>query len=65
MKCPNCYYDVFPIYEKVLGGRKSKYVKLGFPKSEFSLDALYTYSWKIKCKCPKCGTEWEEEDSNY
>jgi len=65
MECPKCGYDIYSKYESVLGGRKSKFVKITNGHYEFSPDAFNAYGWDVECTCPKCKTKWVFSDTNY
>lgn len=66
MNCPKCGYDLFPIYDEVLyKGKKTKYCKIVNFQSDNTTEVMNGHSWDIKCKCPKCKTEWWSTDSDY
>lgn len=67
--CPSCNYDMMDMYIDrltVLPDEKTmKFIKISYPRSEFSLDTFNAKSWAVKCTCPICKTKFEFEDSNY
>ena len=61
--CPNCgwfhddFMDADPSLVKIVDEHK-----LYYPGSEIPGSAM---AWTEKHKCPKCGAEYEYENSNY
>lgn len=64
-ECPNCKYDMYSIYDKVLNGHKSKYCKIVDEHPYYGQDFIGTcYEWYVECTCPKCKTKFGFSDSN-
>lgn len=65
MNCPRCGYDIYPKYQSVLGGGKSKFLKITNVHQEYCPDAYGCCGWDVECICPVCKTKWVFSDCDY
>ena len=48
MNCPQCGYDIYPKYQSVLGGGKSKFLKITNVHPEYCPDAYGCCGWDVE-----------------